>query len=61
MRSDGRHLNVECMCREGTCGTCETTILAGEAEHLDDDEKMEQKTMMICVSRAKSPELVLDL
>ena len=59
------NIDVECMCREGACGTCETTILAGEAEHLDhyldDDEKMEQKTMMICVSRAKSPELVLDL
>ncbi len=59
------NIDVECMCREGACGTCETSILAGEAEHfdhyLDDDEKLEQKTMMICVSRAKSPELVLDL
>ena len=59
------NIDVECMCREGACGTCETTILAGEAEHLDhyldDDEKLEQKTMMICVSRAKSKELVLDL
>lgn len=59
------NIDVECMCREGACGTCETTILEGEAEHLDhyldDDEKLEQKTMMICVSRAKSKELVLDL
>jgi ferredoxin-NADP reductase len=56
---------VECLCREGVCGTCETSILQGEAEHLDqylnDDEKAAQKTMMICVSRAKGASLVLDL
>lgn len=56
---------VECLCREGVCGTCETQILEGEAEHLDqylsDDEKASQKTMMICVSRARGTSLVLDL
>ena len=44
-------------CREGTCGTCETTVLGGRAEHRDslltDDEREEQATMMICVSRAE--------
>lgn len=57
--------SVECLCREGVCGTCETQILQGEAEHLDqylsDDEKVAQKTMMICVSRARGASLVLDL
>lgn len=47
------------------CGTCETAILEGEADHrdhyLDDDERAEQKTMMLCVSRAKTKRLVLDL
>ncbi|MFP3568492.1 PDR/VanB family oxidoreductase [Paraburkholderia sp. SIMBA_030] len=50
-------------CESGTCGSCRTTLCAGEADHrdmvLDDDEKRGQ--IMICVSRAKSEELVLDL
>lgn len=56
---------VECLCREGVCGTCETRILEGEAEHLDqylsDAEKAAGRTMMICVSRARTGTLVLDL
>ncbi len=54
-------------CREGTCGTCETTLLGGRAEHRDslltDDERDEQATMMICVSRAERgcPRLRLEL
>lgn len=56
---------VECLCREGVCGTCETAILEGEAEHFDqylsDEEKASQQTMMLCVSRARSARLVLDL
>ncbi|QYX49365.1 PDR/VanB family oxidoreductase [Pseudomonas tussilaginis] len=56
---------VECLCREGVCGTCETAILEGEAEHYDqylsDDEKAAQQSMMLCVSRARSARLVLDL
>jgi len=56
---------VECLCREGVCGTCETRILDGEAEHFDqylsDDEKAAQQTLMICVSRARGSRLVIDL
>lgn len=56
---------VECLCREGVCGTCETTILEGEVAHRDqylsDEEKALQKTLMVCVSRARTPRLVLDL
>lgn len=56
---------VDCLCREGVCGTCETRILEGEAEHFDqylsDEEKAAQQTMMLCVSRARSARLVLDL
>jgi len=58
-------VQVECLCREGVCGTCETRILEGEAEHLDqylsNAEKDAQQTMMICVSRARTGKLVLDL
>ncbi|WP_244813928.1 PDR/VanB family oxidoreductase [Caballeronia sp. Lep1P3] len=50
-------------CESGTCGSCRTTLCAGEADHRDmvlgDDEKRDH--IMICVSRAKSEELVLDL
>lgn len=59
------NIDVECLCREGVCGTCETVILAGEAEHYDqylsDAEKASQQSMMICVSRAKGREITLNL
>ncbi|WP_207453641.1 PDR/VanB family oxidoreductase [Herbiconiux sp. SYSU D00978] len=52
-------------CREGTCGTCETPILEGEADHRDSiltpDEQEENRMMYICVSRAACPRLVLEL
>lgn len=54
-------------CREGTCGTCETPLLAGRAEHRDslltDEEKADQSTVLICVSRAEKGcgRLTLDL
>ncbi|CAL9322129.1 PDR/VanB family oxidoreductase [Streptomyces sp. SudanB182_2057] len=52
-------------CREGTCGTCETTVLDGTVDHRDSlltpAEREAHDTMMICVSRAACPRLVLDL
>jgi ferredoxin-NADP reductase len=52
-------------CRTGTCGTCETPVLEGEIEHRDSvltpGEQADGDTMMICVSRAACPRLVLDL
>ncbi len=52
-------------CRQGTCGTCETAVVDGLPEHrdsiLDEDERAENDTMMICVSRSLGPRLVLDL
>lgn len=50
-------------CESGTCGSCKTRLLAGDVDHRDmvlrDDEK--DNMIMICVSRAKSGNLVLDL
>ncbi|MCX7220205.1 MAG: pyridoxamine 5'-phosphate oxidase family protein [Burkholderiales bacterium] len=50
-------------CEVGNCGTCTVKVLGGEPEHRDavlsDEEK--KHAMCICVSRAKSQELVLDL
>lgn len=61
LRACGQH--VSSSCESGTCGSCRTTLLEGEAEHRDmvltDEEKTHQ--IMVCVSRAKSAELVLDL
>jgi phthalate 4,5-dioxygenase reductase subunit len=49
-------------CESGTCGTCKTTLLAGEADHRDlvlaGNER--HNNIMICVSRAKSDELTID-
>ncbi|MFA1542504.1 PDR/VanB family oxidoreductase [Actinomadura monticuli] len=52
-------------CREGTCGTCETPVLEGEPDHRDsvltEAERADGGFMMICVSRARGPRLVLEL
>jgi ferredoxin-NADP reductase len=52
-------------CREGTCGTCETAVLAGVPDHRDSlltpAERETGDVMMICVSRARGGRLVLDL
>lgn len=50
-------------CESGTCGTCKTGLLEGQADHRDmvlmDEEKSGQ--IMICVSRSTDGDLVLDL
>lgn len=58
-------ISVPASCRNGVCGTCETTVLAGEPDHRDlilsDAEKAAGRTMMICCSRARGRHLTLDL
>lgn len=58
-------VKVICSCQSGTCGTCETVVISGIPEHRDfvlsEEERELNETMMICVSRAISSELVLDL
>jgi ferredoxin-NADP reductase len=58
-------IEVLSSCQEGTCGTCETAVLAGEVDHRDSlltpDEQAANDTMFICVSRAACPKLVLEL
>ncbi len=52
-------------CRRGDCGICQTGVLEGIPDHRDvvlsDEEKASNKVMQICVGRAKTPRLVLDL
>jgi phthalate 4,5-dioxygenase reductase component len=61
LRSNG--YRVSSSCESGTCGSCKTGLLFGEAEHRDwvltDDEKAD--SIMICVSRSRSVLLELDI
>jgi cytochrome P450/ferredoxin-NADP reductase len=58
-------VGVVSSCAEGTCGTCETRVLAGLPDHRDsvlrEEEKAGNACMMICVSRSCGDRLVLDL
>jgi phthalate 4,5-dioxygenase reductase subunit len=49
-------------CESGTCGTCRTRLVEGEADHRDlvlmDEEKAD--TIMLCVSRARGARIVID-
>ncbi|SFE27376.1 PDR/VanB family oxidoreductase [Roseivivax sediminis] len=52
-------------CQRGDCGICQTDVLEGEPDHRDvvlsSEERASNKVMQICVSRAKSARLKLDL
>lgn len=58
-------LEPNCLCRGGVCGECETVVLDGDIDHndhvLSDEVKASNERIMICVSRARSERLVLDL
>ena len=62
---DDAGVSVLSSCREGTCGTCETGVLEGVPDHRDslltEEERAACDTMMLCVSRSRTPRLVLDL
>lgn len=62
---DAAGIDVPSSCQEGTCGTCETALITGEGDHRDSllskDEQEANESIFICVSRAKSSRLVLDL
>lgn len=58
-------VEVPYSCSEGICGTCLTKVKEGEPEHWDmyltPEEQEQGDCMMVCISRSKSPRLVLDL
>jgi ferredoxin-NADP reductase len=58
-------VSVLSSCQEGVCGTCETRVIEGVPDHRDsllsEEEQEANEYMMVCVSRAKSDRLVLDL
>jgi phthalate 4,5-dioxygenase reductase subunit len=55
-------IQVPSSCESGTCDTCRTKLLEGEADHRDlvlaEHEK--DDNIMVCVSRARSDEIVID-
>jgi phthalate 4,5-dioxygenase reductase subunit len=57
-----RGLDVPSSCESGTCGTCRTGLISGEADHRDLvlSEHEHADNIMVCVSRARSGELVID-
>lgn len=60
-----RGIQVLNSCGQGVCGTCITGVLEGTPDHRDaflsDKERKACDKMMLCVSRACSQRLVLDL
>ncbi|NLP65200.1 PDR/VanB family oxidoreductase [Paraburkholderia sacchari] len=54
---------IESSCEVGVCGTCMMRVIEGEPDHRDsyltDDERMAGTYFIPCVSRSKSPVLVL--
>jgi ferredoxin-NADP reductase len=58
-------VSVNASCRSGVCGTCEVGVRGGIPDHRDDvltaDQQSRGDSMLVCVSRAFSDELVLDV
>ena len=58
-------VEVPFSCSEGICGTCLTRVKEGEPDHWDmyltPEEQEKGDCIMVCISRSKSPRLVLDL
>jgi len=56
---------IPCSCTQGICGSCITSVIGGEPLHRDailsDAERSENTKMCVCVGRAKSGQLVLDV
>ncbi|WP_233885750.1 PDR/VanB family oxidoreductase [Paraburkholderia flagellata] len=58
-------IEVDTSCGEGVCGTCMIDVVTGEPEHRDHclskAERASNKVICCCISRSRSPVLVLDL
>jgi ferredoxin-NADP reductase len=52
-------------CKRGECGVCQVKVISGVPDHRDailsDTERASNSLIQICISRSKSPKLVLDL
>ena len=61
LRAEG--VQVSSSCESGTCGSCRTRLISGDVEHRDLvlTEQEQSTNIMICVSRAREGDLVVDL
>lgn len=61
LRAQG--LAIPSSCESGTCGTCITGLVSGDVDHRDLflEDAQKEDHLMVCVSRARSGTLVLDL
>ncbi|BCF96963.1 ferredoxin [Paraburkholderia sp. PGU19] len=57
--------DVPSSCEQGVCGMCETRVLEGTPDHRDmlltGSERQRNNVMMVCVSRALTPTITLDM
>lgn len=58
-------IEIETSCGEGICGTCVNGVLEGIPDHRDNclskSDRAANDQMALCVSRAKTPRLVIEL
>lgn len=58
-------IGIVSSCRQGTCGTCEVTVVDGMPDHRDsvlsEVDRQAGDCMISCVSRARTERLILDL
>ncbi|WP_321871762.1 PDR/VanB family oxidoreductase [Paraburkholderia tropica] len=58
-------IEIDTSCGEGVCGTCMVDVVEGDPEHRDHclskAERASNKVICCCVSRSRSPLLVLDV
>ncbi len=58
-------VRVDVSCEQGICGTCLCMVLGGVPDHRDsyltEEEREANDQMMLCCSRSKTPQLVLDI
>ena len=55
--------DVAFSCESGTCGSCKSKLISGDVDHRDLVLAEQEKagSIMVCVSRARSGDLVIDL
>lgn len=58
-------IKILASCRAGVCGTCDVDVLGGTPDHRDSvlsaEDRESNEYMLACVSRSRSPRLVLDI
>ncbi|GAB2627687.1 PDR/VanB family oxidoreductase [Prescottella soli] len=62
---EANDIEIDTSCREGICGTCVLDVLGGTPDHRDNcltvGEKKAGDRIAACVSRARSPRLIVEL